>query len=541
MPTIDVADLLHRFAGEPAPTIYAVDERAVGSCSYKDTLCPAYPHHSVLTCSPEKITTKNQKDTWMYSITHHGAVTGVTGSCHQFTLDSGEAILVDCGMFQGGDAAELSAGSGELAEQINFDIRPIKALLVTHCHIDHVGRIPYLLAAGFKGPIYATRATAMLLPLVLEDALKVGVTRDQRLIDRFLRLFNKQLVAIDYDAWFAIPALPGVRARFRVAGHILGSAFIELDVNSSTGKESSSKKSKKRENKRVLFSGDLGAPYSPLLPAPKSPYRCDDLVIESTYGDRLHEGRKDRRRALQKMIERSLRDGGTVLIPAFSIGRTQELLYELEGIIHQARKRKGKAAHQWQHLNIIVDSPLAADFTRHYRELKSLWDAEARARLAQGRHPLAFEQLTTIDSHHEHLAMVRHLQQTGQPAVVIAASGMCAGGRIQNYLEALLPDSRTDVLFVGYQAQGTPGRDIQKYGPRGGYVFLGGHKVEIRAGVHTISGYSAHADQKDLVNFVKRMRVKPGRIRIVHGDDEAKAELQRWYRVLVPACDVVIP
>ncbi|MAD47186.1 MAG: MBL fold hydrolase [Oceanospirillaceae bacterium] len=466
----------------------------------------------------------------MYSITHHGAVTGVTGSCHQLTLDSGEALLVDCGMFQGTEAEGLSSGSGDLAEQINFDIRPLRALLVTHCHIDHVGRLPYLLAAGFKGPVYASRATAMLLPLVLEDALKVGVTRDKRLINRFLRLLDRHLVAVDYDHWFNVQGMPGVRGRFRVAGHILGSAYVELALE---GRGHS-------DDKRVVFSGDLGAPYSPLLPAPRSPYRCDDLVIESTYGDRLHEGRKNRRRALQRMIERSLEDGGAVLIPAFSIGRTQELLYELEGIIHQARNRTGKKAEQWQNLNIIVDSPLAADFTRHYRQLKSLWDAEARGRLAAGRHPLSFEQLTTVESHREHLAMVRYLRDSGQPAIVIAASGMCAGGRIQNYLEALLPDARTDVLFVGYQAQGTPGRDIQRYGPEGGYAMLDGHRVDIRAQVHSLSGYSAHADQKDLVNFVRRMTVKPQHIRIVHGDPEAKAALKQCFEALVPQSEVVI-
>ncbi|WP_276785461.1 MBL fold metallo-hydrolase RNA specificity domain-containing protein [Thalassolituus oleivorans] len=470
----------------------------------------------------------------MYKISHHGAVNGVTGSCHELTLDSGASLLIDCGLFQGAESMDREADSVFVTTQIDFDIAPVKALLVTHCHIDHVGRIPYLIAAGFRGPIYATEATAKLLPLVLEDALKVGVTRDEALINTFLRLLNQQLVPVPYDVWFAPEELVEVKARFRVAGHILGSAYVELDIGSAK---------RSQDRKRVVFSGDLGAPYSPLLPAPKSPFRCDELIIESTYGDRQHEGRRMRRKRLQQTVERCLKNKGTVLIPAFSIGRTQELLYELEEIIHRAvtKRSKSKQAEQWQHLDIIVDSPLASGFTAHYRALKTLWDAEARAKVKAGRHPLSFEQLITISSHQEHMQTVNYLAQSGRAAIVIAASGMCAGGRMQNYLKALLPDPRTDVVFIGYQAKGTPGRDIQTYGPRGGFVYLDGQKIEIQAGVYTLGGYSAHADQKDLVNFVKRMRYKPDDIRIVHGDDEAKATLKRKFLDVVPTARIVIP
>jgi metallo-beta-lactamase family protein len=158
-----------------------------------------------------------------------------------------------------------------------------------------------------------------------------------------------------------------------------------------------------------------------------------------------------------------------------------------------------------------------------------------------GRHPLNFEQLYTVGDHSQHQTAVNYIKQRGHPCVVIAASGMCAGGRMVNYLKALIGDPRTDILFIGYQASGTPGRDIQAHGPKGGWVELGGERFDIKAGIHTISGYSAHADQKDLVNFVSRMRVKPTQIRIVHGDDDAKAELARKYRALVPGADVVIP
>jgi metallo-beta-lactamase family protein len=276
----------------------------------------------------------------------------------------------------------------------------------------------------------------------------------------------------------------------------------------------------------VVFSGDLGAPYAPLLAAPRSPFRADMVVLESTYGDRLHEGRAKRRERLRQSIERALKDRGVILIPAFSIGRTQELLYELEDIIHRNRVRFAAEGLLWEDLEIIVDSPLATRFTGVFRELRSGWDAEARRRLAGGRHPLSFEQLTTIDSHEDHLRAVDYLARTARPTVVIAAGGMCSGGRIVNYLKALIEDSRTDILFVGFQARGTPGRAIQEYGPRGGYVMLDGRRYDIRARVSAISGYSAHADQKNLVNFIRRMRHRPRIVRLTHGDDDARQALK---------------
>ncbi len=423
----------------------------------------------------------------MAKILHHGAVTGVTGSCHQLFDTAGQSLLIDCGMFQGEEIHSENPA-------IDFPLEGIQALLITHCHIDHVGRLPQLLAAGFNKPIYTSEATARLLPLVIEDALKIGVTRDKALIERVLLFLESLIIAVPYNQHFDIPDT-AFRCCFRRAGHILGSAYVECE----TGDEA------------VVFSGDLGAPHSPLLADPVPPSEAHCLVLESTYGDKLHEDRKARQQRLQRVIEHCLEDAGTVLIPAFSIGRTQELLYEIEDIIH-------RVGGGWSVLDVIVDSPLAARFTEHYSALRKLWDEEARERVDSGRHPLNFEQLITIDSHGDHQRLVNYLKQSGRPAIVIAASGMCAGGRITNYLKALLGDSRTDVLFVGYQSEGTPGRDIQRYGPRGGYVFLEGERVDIRAVVHTISGYSAHADQQDLIQFVMGMERKPSEIRIVHGD-----------------------
>jgi len=435
-------------------------------------------------------------------IDHHGAREGVTGSCHQLHIDQNNSLLIDCGLFQGGEA-----GNGNSSEhhRIDFDISRVRALVATHVHIDHVGRIPWLLAAGFEGPIICSQPSAKLLPLVLEDAFKLGISRDRSLVKRYLKQIESRIVALPYKQWFTLTDTPEQKVQIRLqrAGHILGSAYVEVDISQPGVKPGT----------RIVFSGDLGARHTPLLPSPKPPYRADILVLESTYGDRNHESRATRKHRLKAAIDRALHNNGTVLIPAFSIGRTQELLYELEELLDDE-------------LPVILDSPLASKFTAAYRELKPFWDDEAHARLKQGRKPLAFDTLLTVDSHHEHLKMVHHLSRSGRPAIVIAGSGMCNAGRIVNYLKAMLGDERHDVLFVGYQAEGTPGRVIQQYGPQGGWVELDNERFTIRARVETIGGYSAHADQQGLVNFVKRIKHKPREIRLVHGDKGAKQALK---------------
>lgn len=454
---------------------------------------------------------------------HHGAVDGVTGSCHEYQLAPDYAVLIDCGLFQGD---EQGSGNKE-ALAVNFPIAHIRALIVTHVHIDHVGRIPYLLAAGFTGPIYCSVASAHLLPLVLEDALKVGVTRDEQLIAGFLRTISQQIIPCEFNRWLPLPGNKGA-FRLQKAGHILGSAYVEIKHQLANGKPFI-----------TVFSGDLGAPYSPLLPAPKPPYQADVVVLESTYGDKNHANRRLRIKRLEQALLHSLQDNGTVLFPAFSIGRTQELLYELETLIHRLR---GKAIHsnlRWDELTIIVDSPLAAKFNVAYSQLAACWDNEARSRVKAGRHPLNFSQLHTIDSHAEHLAAVNLLSSTRKPAIVIAASGMCEGGRIVNYLKAMLPDPVHQVIFVGYQARGTLGAAIQKFGPHGGYVTIAGERVDIKAEIITLSGYSAHADQQGLLRFVTGMRKKPAAVRLVHGDDEAKLALQQAFLALGQSAKVV--
>ncbi|PTB96360.1 MBL fold hydrolase [Marivirga lumbricoides] len=528
----------------------------------------------------------------MIEILHHGAVTGVTGSCHELRLcmadigamggsprrdrplvdlgllnsqatkgsdplgsdptllpapSSQSGILIDCGLFQGQEEKQR-ANAGDLA--IDFPISHIRALVVTHVHIDHVGRIPHLLAAGFDGPIICSEPSAIMLPEILEDALKIGFTRDRSLINRVLDLIRSRLVPVPYGQWHEVfdEGECSLSVRLQRAGHILGSAYVECDARAGNHEE------------RVVFSGDLGAPHSPLLPEPVSPERADRLVIESTYGDKDHEDRETRRYRLKRVLEHALADGGTVLVPAFSIGRTQELLYEIEGLIAEfgdepvaelgaggvspRRDRPQSGSSEgltWNQLEIVVDSPLAAEFTRIYRDLKPFWDAEARALVKAGRHPLSFEQLTVINSHEDHLNAVEYLAKSHRPCVVLAGSGMCAGGRVVNYLKAMLGDARNDVLFVGYQAAGTPGRDILTYGPRGGWVELDGERYDIRAQVHQVGGYSAHAGQSDLLRFVEGIPEAPKEIRVVHGDHDAKQALQAKLKQMVPGTEILVP
>lgn len=458
-------------------------------------------------------------------ILHHGAAGGVTGSCHRLRVGAAHSYLVDCGLFQGDEATvaprpgaqlpnALIAGPDDFERhQIEFCVSDVQALIVTHVHIDHVGRLPYLLAAGFRGPIYCSVPSARLLPLVIEDALRVGFTRNARLIEATLGQMQQQIVALDYRTWQPLPSPnhTAVRVRLQRAGHILGSAYVEFDLARPAAAA--------HRSERIIFSGDLGAPWAPLLPAPKPPGRADVVVLESTYGDRVHDDRRHRKQRLKAAIDHALVDGGTVMIPAFSIGRTQELLYELEGLIHDARSAR------WRDLEVIVDSPLAARFTEVYRELKPYWDAEAHRRLRAGRHPLSFDNLYVVDSHEAHERTVCYLAGNYRPAVVLAASGMAAGGRIVNYLKAMLGDPRHAVLFVGYQARGTPGHRIQRVGPRQGRVMLDGEGVRIRAQVSSISGYSAHADQADLLRFVTGLRRLPREVRLIHGEPRVQRVL----------------
>lgn len=244
-------------------------------------------------------------------------------------------------------------------------------------------------------------------------------------------------------------------------------------------------------------------------------------MIETTYGNKRHDEIDSRSERLKAIINRSLADGGTILIPAFSVGRTQELLFDIEQLIYEDKIDAN--------IPIILDSPMAQKVTESYRSFKKLWGQEAKDRLADHRHPLAFEQCITVDEHRYHLKLFNRLKSTGEAAIVVAASGMCQGGRIMDYLKALLPDERTDVLLAGYQAQGTLGRAIQS-GEM--LVDIDQEEVEIHAQVHTMSGYSAHADQADLLKFIQGIPQPPKAIHLIHGEAQSKTEFAEQLRNL---------
>ncbi|CAG8871444.1 Ribonuclease [Pseudomonas fluorescens] len=462
------------------------------------------------------------------TLSHHGATRGVTGSCHQLHLTPETSLLIDCGLEQGPDAPD-----NPTTQPLGFPITGIQALIITHVHLDHVGRIPALLAAGFRGPILCSEPSAKLLPLVLEDAYRLTISTNPAQVQRFIDFLNQHIVPIPFETWHPLTDHqdPTCRIRLQRAGHLLGSAYVECDMQYPG----------RPDTDRVVFSGDLGASGNPLLRPVQPPERADILVLESTYGDRLHGDRSDRQQRLEAVIDRALADHGTILIPAFSLGRTQELLYEIEDILHRKallQDGEGRAnddplqAIDWTQLPVILDSPLAQRITQTYRDLHEYWNAEAQARLGEGRKPLGFRQLINVEKHGQHQQVVNYLKSTGRPAIVIAGNGMCSGGRIVNYLKAMLGDPRHEVVFVGYQAKGTPGAVIQACEGVQGFVQvdLDGEMYEVRAKVVRLRGYSGHADQEGLVRFALRGEVPAKGVILVHGDRGAKLALRETLR-----------
>ena len=459
---------------------------------HRGSLC--LPHPGKLSIDP---TFDTFGPTPPMKLIHHGAHEGVTGSCHQLVWREGKSLLVDCGIFQGSEAVKHPN------PEIEFSLAGIECLLLTHVHVDHCGRIPYLLAAGFDHPIYCSGPTAKLLPLVMEDTLRIGFTRSRNLIKRFLDQVGKLLRPVAYNQWH--PISDGVEIRLRPAGHVLGSTIFEVRLP---------------DDETVVFSGDIGSGHDPLLKPPSLPARADLLVLESTYGDRLHERPADRQQALEKILRKTLADNGITIIPAFSLGRTQSLLYEMNGIFESVQKTEGRTL--MKRVDVIVDSPLATRFTQIYKSMRDFWSVEAQRLVQTDDQPLVFENLTTVNHHQEHRELLDYLEQHQLPAIVIAGSGMCTGGRVVNYLKRFIGQSNTDIIFVGYQARGTPGQFIARGAE---WVRLDGRRYDIAADVHQISGYSAHADQADLLDFVREMPERAEAIRLVHGDYAAKRVL----------------
>ncbi|MGD9946843.1 MAG: MBL fold metallo-hydrolase [Desulfobulbus sp.] len=413
-------------------------------------------------------------------ISHLGAKDCVTGSCHLIETDPGSAdsinILVDCGVAYGNDP-ELPF------DQFPVPPEKIQYLFLTHAHIDHIGRVPDLIDVGFRGEIICTHGTKALLMPMLRDAMSFSRERWGKNEKAKLETLIDEL-SWGFELHKTFTLKQGITFKLCNAGHILGSCFILFTFPEQKGKDY-----------RVIFSGDLGCTDTPILPDPDPPESCDLLILESTYGDRKHPNRKNRVEALRNLLQKALADNGIVYIPAFALGRTQELLYELDRI--------GLA------VPVFVDSPLSLEITEIYSSLESCWDQKAKDLMAKGDHPFDFKGLYAVRKFQDHQKLL-NLQG---PAIIIAGSGMCIGGRIVEHLEQGLCDPKNDIVFVGYQAEGTPGRKMIE------------GKIPVKAGVHALTAYSAHADQQMLVDWVHAMPEPPAEIRLVHGAPDARKAL----------------
>ncbi|KJS00835.1 MAG: metallo-beta-lactamase [Desulfobulbaceae bacterium BRH_c16a] len=411
-------------------------------------------------------------------ISHLGAKDCVTGSCHLIETLPGSAdsvnILVDCGSAYGDDP------------ELPFDRFPVPPekihyLFLTHAHIDHIGRVPDLIDAGFKGEIICTHATKALLLPMLNDAMSFSA-RTEKEVRRLEMRIDDLSWGFELHETFTLKKV--ITFKLSNAGHILGSCFILFNFPDRQG-----------DAFRVIFSGDLGCKDTPILPDPDPPEACDLLIMESTYGDRNHPSRKGRGEAMEKLLKKALADKGIVYIPAFALGRTQELLYELDRIGVK--------------VPVFVDSPLGLKITGIYSELAAYWDEEAKDLKAKGDHPFDFKGLYAVEKYQDH----KKLLGIKGPAIIIAGSGMCTGGRIVEHLKYGLDDPKNDIFFVGYQAKGTPGRKmIEK-------------QIPVKAGIHTLTAYSAHADRQMLVDWVQAMPEPPKEIRLIHGEPEARRAL----------------
>jgi len=432
-------------------------------------------------------------------ISFHGAAGEVTGSLHLVEA-AGKRLLLDCGMIQGSPEAEARN-----TDAFPFEPASLDALIVSHAHIDHIGRIPLLVKRGFDGPIFAQRATADLMPIMLMDAAGIAESEAARANKHRQRgepeavpLYTRddvrdalrQLRPLAYDA--PTEVLPGVEATFREAGHILGSSCVEL----------------RADGRKLVFSGDLGPKGTPILRDPAEITRADLVLMESTYGDRLHRERVATVGEIGEILDDAWRGGGAVLIPAFAVGRSQELLYWF------AKHWDEWKMSRWQ---IFLDSPMAAKVVDVYDRHQDLFDEEARAVWRERPNPFRMPNLRITETVDESMAINR----IERGLIVIAGSGMANAGRILHHMRHRLHRRQTHMLFVGYQAQGTTGRRIVD-GAK--WVRIHGHDVRVGAHVHTVGGLSAHTDQHGLMDWYGQFAGHPP-LALVHGEDKAREAL----------------
>ena len=449
-------------------------------------------------------------------ITFLGATKTVTGS--NFLVEAaGKKFLVDCGMYQ---------GHGEIEEKnyddFLFNVDEIDFMLLTHAHIDHSGRIPKLYNAGYRNPIYAQKATCDLCSIMLPDSGHIQEMESEWKNKKRIRQGKQPYVPM-YTAQDAIDSLEvfkpvaydeivdvdeNIKVRFNDAGHMLGSSIIEIWANEN-GKET-----------KAVFTGDLGNNDIPLLASPTMIETADYLVMESTYGNRLHIRNDDKATLFLNIVYETLEKNGTVVIPSFAVGRTQEILYELNKIKENTDDEEFKIKYEkLMHVPVYVDSPLAVSATEIFRENTDLFDDDVKKAMARGDNPLEFAGLKFTKTADESKA----LNESTEPAIIISASGMCEVGRIKHHLKHNLWNSNSTILFVGYQAPGTLGRRIVDGEKR---VKIFGEEINVNARIEYIEGYSGHADQEWLLNFVYSFYTKPKHIFLVHGEEEGQEVLK---------------
>jgi metallo-beta-lactamase family protein len=451
----------------------------------------------------------------MMQLSFHGADRDVTGSCHLLEC-AGKRLLIDCGMFQGGRELEQ-----ENAAPLGFDAAAVDFLLLTHAHLDHCGRLPLLARRGFRGEIIATAATRELAQIVMQDSAHMAEddaawrTRQARDGQPVEPLYTQADVAA-VMARFGRPAAygaelelaPGLRVSFHDAGHILGSAHVLVQVT-ETGRA-----------RRVLFSGDIGGAGRPIIRDPDPP-AAEIVLMETTYGDRNHRSPAESVAELVGVIASTIARGGNVVIPSFALERSQEILYSLRAAI--------VAGALPPQLQVFVDSPMAVSAIEVYRAHPECYDADAAALIASGADLFGFPGLRLVRASSDSIAINR----IAGGSVIIAGSGMATGGRVRHHLVNNLPRSNASIVFVGFAARGTPARRIID-GAKS-IVFFG-EEIPVRAQVHTINGFSAHADQGELLRWHARVGGAERTV-LVHGEQGAMSALA----ALLPGVPLTMP
>lgn len=418
------------------------------------------------------------------TITFAGAAQEVTGSCYYIESKRGN-FLVDCGLFQGGKFAE-----DKNQDPFPFDPKKVDFVILTHAHLDHCGRLPLLYQRGFTGKIYCTEPTSQLAMIVLLDA--ANLMRHAHEDEGRRPLYSEsdvELVRHNFNRFGyhnSIEPKTGIKINFLDAGHILGSAIIEIFV----------------ENKILAFSGDLGNPPVHILRTTETPKEADLVVIESTYGDRYHESRAESEKILTNTIRSCIKENGVLLVPTFAIERTQEILYHLNALIEDSKMPK---------FPIFVDSPMAIRATEVFQKYPEFYSLEALKRIAQNDNLFDFPGLNLTMTKNESMMINGY----PPPKMIIAGSGMMHGGRIQHHLKRYLPEKNTRLLIIGFLIEGSLGRRIFDGARR---VKILGENVPIKARVTAIGGFSAHADQPKLLRWLEKFAKKPQEIIITHGE-----------------------